>query len=88
VPITFTGVYHDSGATQGGHHDTSLAHTASTARSGRAQMRRGGRRLNLTWRAAVNRLVPGTYMLRMTAVNASGRSNTVEVKFWVIGKRP
>jgi hypothetical protein len=87
MPISFKGVYSDSGQASGGSHDTSLAHTAAAHRGGRMHLGRGGRHRSLARLAAGHPLAPGTYLLRMTAVNVNGRSNTVEVKFWVIGPR-
>jgi hypothetical protein len=85
MPISFKGVYSDSGQASGGSHDTSLAHAATAHRGTRMQVGRGGRHRSLAKLAAGRPLAPGTYLLRMTAVNLNGRSNTVEVKFWVIG---
>ncbi len=35
-------------------------------------------------KAAGRKLIPGTYILRMTATNANGRSEQVKIKFWVL----
>ena len=71
-----------------GDRNTSLANTAS--RRGRRdvlRLRQGRRRLSLARAAAGRKLAPGTYVLRMTATNANGRSVLVSVKFWVLGPR-
>jgi hypothetical protein len=61
-------------------------HGVARAR-GRLSLGHGRRRLSLIRLAAARRLAPGTYVLRVTAANAHGRSAAVTVKFWVLRPR-
>ena len=77
----------DSTETSGEHH-TALAGAASRhSKSGRLHLRRGARRVGLARIAAGRHLVPGTYVLQVSARNANGTSATSTVKFWVLGPR-
>lgn len=85
---TYTRISTSRDRRKAGDRNTSLANTAS--RRGRRdvlRLRRGRRHLSLARAAAGRKLAPGTYVLRMTATNANGRSVLVSVKFWVLGPK-
>ena len=85
---TYTRISTSRHRRKAGDRNTSLANTAS--RRGRRdvlRLRQGRRHLSLARAAAGRKLPPGTYVLRMTATNANGRSVLVSVKFWVLGPR-
>ena len=87
VPITFAGVWHEIGPQSAGPHQTTLA-TAARHPARRAAAHGGRHRISLARAAAGRRLRPGTYLLRITAVDAQGQSAApVSVKFWVLRAR-
>ena len=85
---TYTRISTSGHERKAGDRDTSLANTASRRGTRDVlRLRHGRRHLSLARAAAGRKLSPGTYVLRMTATNANGRSVLVSVKFWVLGPR-
>jgi hypothetical protein len=88
VPITFAGVWHSIDRVGAGKHDTTLGATASVHKRRAVPARAGGHRVSLAPIAAGRKLSPGTYLLRITAMNADGViAKPVTVKFWVLKDR-
>jgi DNA-binding beta-propeller fold protein YncE len=70
----------------GGRH-VALGTTAAAHRTLRhPRLHRGPHQTSLAHTTAGRHLSPGTYLLRVSATNANGRSNIATVKFWVIGQ--
>ena len=85
TPITFRSVWQWDAAVGAGQNDTTLAGASAHRSPIRLRMHQGRRRVALTRIAAGRTLTPGTYLLRVTATNANGRSAVAQVKFWIVG---
>ncbi|HEX5922851.1 MAG TPA: PKD domain-containing protein [Baekduia sp.] len=85
TPITFSSVWQLAAAVGAGQNDTTLTSASAHRSPIRLRMHQGRRRVALTRIAAGRTLTPGTYLLRVTATNANGRSAVAQVKFWIVG---